>query len=200
MYSVYQVTEVEQKSPFESRSLQRGFSLLEVMMAIMLLSVGLMALVKMQTTAVASNAFGNRLTQATFLAQDKVEELQLLNECYLEVLAKPEESWTAEDQNLVNNYNSQLSDSQDNWIIDEDSDGENDNFDWINVPSDHANDDGPGGVANPIDVTGVAAPVGGYTRFWNVVDNVPVTKTKTVHVRVTWDNGRQVNLYTVLSQ
>jgi len=200
MDSVLQITQKKQEIPFESRPPQGGFSLLEVMVAIMLLSVGLMALVKMQTTAVASNAFGNRLTQATFLAQDKVEELQLLNECYLEVLAKPEASWTAEDQNLVNNYNSQLSDSQDNWIIDENSDGANDNFDWINVPSDHANGDGPGGVANPIDVAGSTAAVGGYTRIWNVVDHVPVTKTKTVHVRVTWDNGRQVNLHTVLSQ
>jgi hypothetical protein len=70
----------------------------------------------MQTQAVASNNYGNQLTEATFLAQDKLEELRLLNECYLAVSAKPELSWTAEDQAVVNNYNSQLSDSVANWI------------------------------------------------------------------------------------
>jgi prepilin-type N-terminal cleavage/methylation domain-containing protein len=200
MYSLHLVSHARQESFFESRPRQRGFSLLEVFVAITVLSIGAMALMKMQTRAVASNAFGNQLTQATFLAQDKVEELHLLNECYLAVLAKPQISWSAEDQNLVTNYNNQLSDSQNNWIIDADSDGANDDFDWVNVQPDHTNSDGSGGVANPIDVSGASAPVGGYTRIWNVVDNVPVTKAKTVHVRVTWANGRQVNLHTVLSQ
>ena len=45
---------------------QQGFSLVEVLVAILLLTVGLLALAKMQTRAVASNAFGNQLTQATF--------------------------------------------------------------------------------------------------------------------------------------
>ena len=106
---------------------QSGFSMVEVMVAILLLTVGLLALAKMQTQAVASNSYGNQLTEATFLAQDKLEELRLLNECYLAVIAKPELSWTAEDQIVVNNYNSQLSDSVANWSeIDTDSDSDDD--------------------------------------------------------------------------
>jgi type II secretory pathway pseudopilin PulG len=161
---------------------QQGFTLIEALVAIVL------------------NSFGNQLTQATFLAQDKLEELRLLNECYLAVQAKPAITWTAADQNVVNNYNSQLSDAENNWIIDTDSDGNDDDFDWINEAPDHTNADGPGAVANPIDVTGAAAPVGGYTRTWNIVDNVPVTKAKTLHVRITWGNGRELILDTALSQ
>lgn len=183
------------------KSSQQGFSLVEILVAILLLTVGLLALAQMQTRAVASNSFGNQLTQATFLAQDKVEELRLLNECYLEVIAKPEINWSTEDQAIVANYNSQLSDSDPgNWKeIDTDSDGILDQFTWQG-PEDHTNADGPAGVANPIDVTGASVAKGGYTRTWYVADHTPVTKAKTIRVRVTWGNGRQVFLDTVLSQ
>jgi prepilin-type N-terminal cleavage/methylation domain-containing protein len=180
---------------------QHGFSMVEVLVAILLLTVGLLALAKMQTQAVASNSFGNQLTEATFLAQDKVEELRLLNECYLAVIGKPQISWTADDQAVVANYNSQLSDGVDNWI---ETDGPDpdiipDQFSWQIAAPDHTNADRPGGAANPIDVTG-ASVASGYTRNWYVVDNKPLAKAKTVQVRVTWGNGREVTLDTILSQ
>jgi len=185
-----------------AKSSEQGFSLVEVLVAILLLTVGLLALAKMQTGAVASNAFGNELTQATFLAQDKLEELRLLNECYLEVLAKPQISWTSEDQDIVDNYNSQLSDPVDNWVeIDgPDPDSIPDQFSWQLDTPDHTNSDRPGGAVNPIDVTGATVSRGGYTRTWYVVDDRPTTKAKTVRVRVTWGNDREVFLDTVLSQ
>ncbi|MDH3773328.1 MAG: type IV pilus modification protein PilV [Deltaproteobacteria bacterium] len=180
---------------------QSGFSMVEVMVAILLLTVGLLALAKMQTQAVASNNYGNQLTEATFLAQDKLEELRLLNECYLAVIAKPELSWTAEDQAVVNNYNSQLNDSVVNWIEnDTDSDGIDDQFSWQLATPDHTNVDGVLGVPNPIGVDGLAASAGGYIRTWYVADNKPLTKAKNLRVRITWGNGREVTLDTVLSQ
>ena len=185
---------------------QQGFSLVEVMVAILLLTVGLLALAKMQTSAVASNAFGYQLTQATFLAQDKLEELRLLNECYLEVSAKPQISWTTADQDVVDNYNSQLSDSVDNWVETDTSaplDDIPDEFSWQPETPDHTNSDGPGGVANPIDITGATVSSGGYTRTWYVVEDRPMSKAKTIRVRVTWrgkENQREVTLDTVLSQ
>jgi len=182
---------------------QSGFSMVEVMVAILLLTVGLLALAKMQTQAVASNNYGNQLTEATFLAQDKLEELRLLNECYLAVIATPELGWTVEDQDVVDNYNSQLSDSVANWNeVHTDGDGIPDEFSWAAAP-DHTNADGLGAVANPIDVTRAPASTGGYTRTWYVVDDRPVTKAKTVRVLVTWknkNNSRRVFLDTVLSQ
>jgi len=116
------------------------------------------------------------------------------------VSARPQISWTTEDQDVVDNYNSQLSDVEDNWNeIDTDSDTIPDEFSWLATP-DHVNSDGPGGAANPIDVTGATVSSGGYTRTWYVVDNRPTIKAKTVRVRVTWGNGREVFLDTVLSQ
>jgi len=181
---------------------QQGYSLVEVMVAILILTIGLLALAKMQTQAVASNSFGSQLTQATFLAQDKLEELRLLNECYLAVLAKPELGWTVEDQDVVDNYNSQLSDAVDNWNEDDgpDADSIPDQFSWDIGTPDHTNSDGPGGIANPIDVTGATATTGGYKRTWYVVDHRPVTKAKTVRVLVEWGVGRELALDTVLSQ
>ncbi|MCG6981022.1 MAG: type IV pilus modification protein PilV [Deltaproteobacteria bacterium] len=190
------------RSRSRAKSSQQGFTLVEVLVAILLLTVGLLALAKMQTGAVASNAFGNQLTQATFLAQDKLEELRLLNECYLEILGRPQVSWTTEDQDVVSNYNSQLSDTQDNWLETDgpDMDTIPDQFSWQMDTPDHTNSDGPGGAANPIDASGATVANGGYTRTWYVVDNRPTTKAKTVRVRVTWGNNREVFLDTVLSQ
>lgn len=181
---------------------QHGFSMVEVLVAMLLLTVGLLALAKMQNQAVASNSFGNQLTEATFLAQDKVEELRLLNEFYLAVIGKPQISWTADDQAVVANYNSQLSDGVDNWV---ETDGPDpdiipDQFSWQIAAPDHTNADGPDGVANPIDVTGASVSTAGYTRTWYVVDNKPLTKAKTVRVMVAWGNGREVALDTILSQ
>lgn len=181
---------------------QSGFSMVEVLVAILLLTVGLLALAKMQTQAVVSNNFGNQLTEATFLAQDKLEELRLLNESYLAVKGKQELVWTAEDQAVVDNYDSQLSDSVANWIEADGPDPDTipDQFSWQIATPDHTNVDGPGAVANPIDVTGAPASAGGYTRTWYVVDNKPTTKAKNVRVRVAWGNNREVTFDSVLSQ
>jgi type IV pilus modification protein PilV len=200
MNSAKQMTTDNHQMKSRDKHCQSGFSMVEVLVAILLLTVGLLALATMQTQAVASNNYGNKLTEATFLAQDKLEELRLLNECYLAVIGKPELSWTAADQAVVNNYNSQLSDSVANWSeIDTDSDGIMDQFSWLAAP-DHTNVDGVLGVPNPIGVDGLAASAGGYTRTWYVEDNKPLTKAKNLRVRITWDNGREVTLDTVLSQ
>ena len=202
MYFKPQRTTGNFRIPGKGRNRQQGYSLVEVMVAILLLTVGLLALAKMQTQAVASNAFGNQLTEATFLAQDKLEELRLLNECYLAVKGRQEITWTAADQDIVDNYDCQLNDAVDNWVeIDgPDPDTVPDQFSWQMATPDHTNVDGDLGIPNPIGVDRLAASTGGYTRTWYVVDDRPVTKAKTVRVRVTWGNGREVILDSLLSQ
>lgn len=54
---------------------KKGFTLLEVLIAILLLAIGMMALATLQSSGIRSNDLGNRTTQALALAQDKLEEL-----------------------------------------------------------------------------------------------------------------------------
>jgi type IV pilus modification protein PilV len=57
---------------------QRGFTLIEVLIATALLSFGLLSVASMQVVAVRVNTSSQRLALATTLVQDKVEELMAL--------------------------------------------------------------------------------------------------------------------------
>ena len=54
---------------------KKGFTILEVLIAISLLAIGMMALATLQSSGIRGNDLGNRTTQALALAQDKLEEL-----------------------------------------------------------------------------------------------------------------------------
>ena len=55
-----------------------GFTILEVMIAISILAVGLMAVFSGQSRSIMGNKDANRQTEAMTLAQDKMEELLAL--------------------------------------------------------------------------------------------------------------------------
>jgi type IV pilus assembly protein PilV len=61
------------------RGQSAGFTLIEVIIAISLLAVGLLAVASMQISAITGNAQANRVTEATTAAQDKLEELMALD-------------------------------------------------------------------------------------------------------------------------
>jgi prepilin-type N-terminal cleavage/methylation domain-containing protein len=63
-YSVHRV--ISQKS---------GFTLLEVLMGMVIMTVGLLGLAMMQGNSVQGNSFSNRFTEASFLAQMQMEDL-----------------------------------------------------------------------------------------------------------------------------
>jgi type IV pilus assembly protein PilV len=52
-----------------------GFTLLEVIVAISILTFGLLAVATMQTTAIRGNYNANCITEATTVGQDRLEEL-----------------------------------------------------------------------------------------------------------------------------
>ena len=58
---------------------RRGFTLLEVMIALVILSIGLLGLAGLQIVATRSNSFSNQMTVGITLAQDKLEELRNLS-------------------------------------------------------------------------------------------------------------------------
>ena len=165
-----------------SHQKRAGFTILEVLVTIVILTIALWALSSLQTVSVATNYNSRRITIATILAQDKLEELRGLD-------------WD----------DSQLSDTSGNFTLDQNDDGVTDYFDWSAV-ADHINSDGPGSPANPIDENGEAVVSGssneGYTRTWNIVDNAPGANMKTISVRVQWQEkkGRSVTIDTVITK
>ncbi len=54
---------------------EKGFSLIEILIAIAVFAIGILAVGKMQITAIKGNYFANDLTEATTLAQDRIEKL-----------------------------------------------------------------------------------------------------------------------------
>ena len=57
----------------------KGFTLAEVLISLIILSVATLAIATMQITSVKGGYFSSDLTQATFLAQDKLEYLKNLS-------------------------------------------------------------------------------------------------------------------------
>jgi type IV pilus assembly protein PilV len=58
---------------------EKGFTLLEVLVAICLLTVGLLGVAAMQAMAIKGNAFAGGVTEATTLAGDRMEYLMTLD-------------------------------------------------------------------------------------------------------------------------
>ena len=55
---------------------QNGFTLLEVLISIIILSVALLALAGLQIISIRGNSFGGTMTEAITLARDKIEDLK----------------------------------------------------------------------------------------------------------------------------
>jgi prepilin-type N-terminal cleavage/methylation domain-containing protein len=57
---------------------RKGFSLIEVLVGLVLLAIGLLAIAGMQITSVRGNFFSSNMTEASILAQDRLEILRNL--------------------------------------------------------------------------------------------------------------------------
>ena len=58
---------------------EKGFTLLEVLIAVVVFVIGTMSLLSSLTSVIRGNAFSDKMTTATVLAQDKVEDLMALS-------------------------------------------------------------------------------------------------------------------------
>jgi type IV pilus assembly protein PilV len=68
---------------------QGGFTILEVMIAISILAIGLLAVFSTQTRSIRANTNANRLTEGMTLAQDRMEELLALSYDDLDATGSP---------------------------------------------------------------------------------------------------------------
>lgn len=58
---------------------KRGFTLIEMLVGLVLLAIGLLAIAGMQIKSAKGNFFSSNMTQASILAQDRLEALRQLD-------------------------------------------------------------------------------------------------------------------------
>jgi type IV pilus assembly protein PilV len=59
---------------FVEKTGDRGFTLIEILVAVSILSVGVLGMAALQGTSIRQNAFSMRTTEATALIESKIEE------------------------------------------------------------------------------------------------------------------------------
>lgn len=65
----------KQSNKRETQICNQGYTLIEVLIAIAVFSIGILAVAAMQTTSVQGNASARRVTEATALAENQIESL-----------------------------------------------------------------------------------------------------------------------------
>ena len=66
----------QERHRYSKKVKENGFTLLEVLIAILILSVGMMGMASLTVAIINGNRFSNDLTTATTLAQDKMEDVR----------------------------------------------------------------------------------------------------------------------------
>jgi len=66
---------VDKKTPKRTLKEQDGFTLIEVLIAVTIFAVGLLAIAAMQTSAIRMNSTGNRLTELSAVSIARFEDL-----------------------------------------------------------------------------------------------------------------------------
>jgi len=77
-----------------------GFTLMEVLITIVLLTVGLLGMAALTTGIINGNTHSRRLTTATTLAQDKIEDVRRLGYSNM----PSADTTTPEDYNTITDY------------------------------------------------------------------------------------------------
>ena len=139
---------------------QSGFTLLEVLIALFIFSIGILGVNAMQLTSIQGNGKANRITQASNVAADRIE--QFLSTPYM-----PGNAGTN--------------------LLDDDGDGAIDELDEQEVSDGGGTNNGALGLTDippNTDIGPVLSADGNYQIYWNIAADYPVTDTKTLRVIV----------------
>jgi type IV pilus assembly protein PilV len=84
------------KSPI---SIEEGFTLIEIMIALVVMSIGLTALAAVQISAIQGNAFSKRMTTAVSIADEKMEQIK--SNLYTEIVSESSSQITQSNLNFT---------------------------------------------------------------------------------------------------
>ena len=96
----------------------RGFTLIEVLIAMAVMIIGLLAFWNMHVSATRSDAFSSRMSKAVFYAEQELENMKaasfstLSNGNYNDTVTDPDSSVTFRREWTVSDYSSSLSDTK----------------------------------------------------------------------------------------
>ena len=89
------------------RTNSKGFTLIEVLITLVIMAVSLLALAGLMATTTRSNAAGGHITEASTLAQDRLEELRAVQWDNIPVGAASDQRSGSTGMNYVRNLNVQ---------------------------------------------------------------------------------------------
>ncbi len=145
---------------------QSGFTLVEILVGITILTIGLLGVAKMQMSAIQGNFMSGSTSVALALAQEKMEELMTVS------YTDPELADSNTGNNPAADALSPITSTTD---------------------IDHQELDGSSAPIN-ITETGALDAQGMYRRIWNIADHPvsgeDVPTMKSITVIVTWDYGK----------
>lgn len=153
---------------------ENGFTLIEIMIAIVVLSIGFLASASMQLLAVDVNSSANCITEATNLAQRKLEEVMARQ--YTHVFTDPDliNDATAGSFELFSDIN-----GNGLWDFGESYVDSNGNGFWDGAHVD-------------------LNPPPGYVISWSVIDDKPVPFAKHIRMYVSQRNKKNTILLTCI--
>ena len=158
---------------------QKGFTLIEVMIAMLILSLGILGVLKMQVTAVKGNSFSIGLTEAATFAQNKVEELAAL--VYDDVDLN-------DDDNDVNNGTGQDTTADGGIVNGVDNDDDTPAV-FVDGIANFGLDD-KSTITNTTEADGFQQETGAtnivYDISWNIAVDKPAANAKHIRVHVQW--------------
>jgi len=173
----------------------RGFSLIEVLLGISIFMIGMLGVTALNISSLKSNTFSGNLSEATFIAATKIEELMAMDFDDIKQKAGQTDGNCPDCDPTVNqDVNDDGIDDDDDADTTNNVDGKS-NFGLDDTGTDADHEEGSLGKN------------GIYTVYWNVAENEPISiapniphedqRTKIINVIVEWhvkDEPRRISM------